>query len=128
MARNKQTSPPGQDELVQVRFGDLESLQARADDGQASLRDAYEDLMAITGALQIKPIENITATQLVADHIVPKIRGLMAMQAQLDIAESELRSRLTDTAAPVIDLGGGQKAVRVGQRLPPGFISKTPQR
>lgn len=121
---------PKPDDEVLIRFGDLLDMQRRVDYAEAVVGQALENLAQIARGLGIKvpPNRELSAAELVQRYILPKIDSLMVTKGLVAAAESDLRKLVAAGDAPVMDLGNGQKAVRVGQRLPPGMIKKTPQR
>lgn len=130
LSQDPAEATPEPDDLVTVRYGDLAQLQQDNAEMGERVQFVFEALVQIMRTLKVAVPQGAMLNPEIAlrDYIMPKLETLMRLERQLVETESDLRRRLADTSAPVIDLGGGQKAVQVGRRLPPGFISKEPQR
>lgn len=103
---------PADDELVRVRYGDLVGLEL-------SIESAREDLREIVHALRLDIDTPLSPTQVVHEHVLPKIAQLMIQHDLVARAEKEVLDRARALGRPIVELENGQRAVLAGQRLTP---------
>lgn len=108
---------PADDDMVTLRYGDLAALDSRCTMLTESLQCAKEDLAALAALLEIEAVD-VTAHELVTEHIIPRIRVLMVTQSLVNTAAEDVRQLVVAGDGPEIDLGNGRAMKLVGRRLP----------